>query len=198
MWRTFNAVFTQIFDVPRRSGLPSGTPMLCAATKRLAYCLTIVLLACGSLSTMAQQMPQHGPLHEHKRLAREQIEDMERQFQQAQLSGDVAAMDKLLSDDYLGIGASGELSTKAQQLDHMRNRMLVISKLQTSDEKIKIVGQIAIVTSLATVEGQLDGTPLHGIYRYTRVYQRLPNGSWKVTSFEATRRARAEGGPAAS
>jgi len=169
--------------------------MLSAATKRMACCLTVMLLTGVSLCVFAQDISPHPPPREHKRLAREQIEALEKQFQQAQLAGDVATMDKLLSDDYLGIGANGELSTKTQQLDHMRNRMLVITKLQTSDEKIKIVGQVAIVTSLASVEGQLDGAPLHGIYRYTRVYQRLPNGSWKVTSFEATRRARPEGGP---
>ena len=29
--------------------------------------------------------------------------------------------------------------------------------------------------------------PMHGTYRYTRVYSRLPSGTWKITNFEATR-----------
>jgi ketosteroid isomerase-like protein len=130
-----------------------------------------------------------GPaLHEHKRVEREEIEDLERQYEKAQLAGDVAAMDKLLSDDFLGVNVNGELSTKRQQLDHMRNRSLVITKLNSSDVKIKLIGgQIAIVNSEVEVDGTLDGTSLHGRYRTTRVYQRLPSGTWKITSFEATR-----------
>jgi hypothetical protein len=38
-----------------------------------------------------------------------------------------------------------------------------------------------------------DSLPVHGKFRYTRVYQRLPDGSWKVTSFEATRLANQSG-----
>ena len=102
------------------------------------------------------------------------------------LAADIPALDKLLSEDFLGIEANGEVVTKAQQLDHMRNRQFVIDKLQTSDIKIKLIGQIAIVTSLAQVEGVVDGDHLKGAYRYTRIYQRLANGSWKVTNFEVT------------
>jgi ketosteroid isomerase-like protein len=52
--------------------------------------------------------------------------------------------------------------------------------------QVKLVGSIAIVTSRAEVEGINDGTPVKGTFRYTRVYQRLPSGVWKITSFEAT------------
>jgi ketosteroid isomerase-like protein len=124
--------------------------------------------------------------HERKRLERSQIESLEKQWQQAVLTDDTPTMDKLLSDDYLGIQANGEVVTKAQQLDHMRNRQFVIDKLQTSDLKIKLIGPIAIVTSLAQVEGVVDGDHLKGAYRYTRIYQRLASGSWKVTNFEVT------------
>jgi ketosteroid isomerase-like protein len=133
-------------------------------------------------------LPMRGRVpKEHKKLAREQVEALEAQWKQVQLAGDAAGLDKLLSDDYIGISASGEVMTKTQQLEHMRNRKLVITSLETSDLKIKLIGPIAIVTSLAELTGTSDGEPLTGQYRYTRVYQRLPNGTWKITNFEATR-----------
>ena len=52
---------------------------------------------------------------------------------------------------------------------------------------MKLIGTTAIVTSLAEVEGTNDGMPMHGTYRYTRVYSRLPSGTWQITNFEATR-----------
>ena len=47
------------------------------------------------------------PLHEKKHDAKRQVEALEEQWRQAQLIGDVATMDKLLSDDYIGITMTG-------------------------------------------------------------------------------------------
>jgi ketosteroid isomerase-like protein len=121
-----------------------------------------------------------------KRVERGQIEALENQCRNAQLADDVPAMDKLLSEDFLGITANGELNTKAQFLDRMRNRVLVISTMQVSDQKIKLVGDVAIVTSLVQVTGNSEGLPIAGSFRYTRVYQRLPGRMWKITNFEIT------------
>ena len=118
---------------------------------------------------------------------KEQVEQMEEAWRTAQLAGDVQAMDKLLSEDYVGITMAGQVVTKMQQLDRMRNRQLVLTKIELDDVKVKLFGTTAVVTSLAEIDGTNDGAPMHGTYRYTRVYSRLPSGSWKITNFEATR-----------
>jgi ketosteroid isomerase-like protein len=152
--------------------------------RRLPIYVAAILAATTAILTPV--VAQSGARHEHKRIERSQIEALEKQWQQAMLTADIPAMDKLLSEDYLGIEANGEVVTKAQQLDHMQNRQFVIDKLQTSDLKIKLIGPVAIVTSLAQVEGIVDGDHLKGAFRYTRIYQREANGSWKVTNFEVT------------
>ena len=146
----------------------------------------VAAILAATTATAPLIVAQPGLLRGHKRAERTQIEALEKQWQGAVLTADVTAMDKLLSEDFLGIEANGEVVTKAQQLDHMRNRQFVINKLQNSDIKIKLVGQIAIVTSLAQVEGTVDGDHLQGAFRYTRIYHRLTNGTWKVTNFEVT------------
>jgi ketosteroid isomerase-like protein len=127
------------------------------------------------------------PLHEKKHAAKQQVEALEEQWRQAQLGGDVPAMDKLLSDDYIGISMTGQVNTKMQQLDRMRLHKVALTKLDLGERQVKLIGSIAIVTSRAEVEGTNDGAPIKGTYRYTRVYQRIPSGAWKITSFEATR-----------
>ena len=123
-----------------------------------------------------------------KHAARDQILAIENQWVKAQLQGDVAAMDKLLSPDFLGIITTGEVVTKSQQLDRMRNRELVLKALDISDVRVKLIGlHAASVTSLAKVDGASGGHPLVGSFRYTHVYERLPNGLWVITNFEATR-----------
>ena len=119
--------------------------------------------------------------------AKREIEDLEQQWRTAQLSGDTALMDRLLSDDYVGIGMNGVVNTKTQQLDRFRRRAIALTRIDVSEVKVKMVGAVAIVTCLAQIEGTADGSSMSGMYRYTRVYQKLPSGIWKITNFEATR-----------
>jgi ketosteroid isomerase-like protein len=146
--------------------------------------LTVVVMGWSAPALCASG---NQPLHEKKHDAKRQVEALEEQWRQAQLVGDVGAMDKLLSDDYIGITMTGQVNTKTQQLDRMRMHKIALTKLDLGDRQVKLIGAIAIVTSRAEVEGTNEGAPVKGTYRYTRVYQRLPSGGWKITSFEATR-----------
>jgi ketosteroid isomerase-like protein len=132
--------------------------------------------------------PLYAGPHRGARTSRDQIEALEAQWKKAILANDTDAMDHLLSDDYLGITANGQVVTKPQQLDRMRTHNIALTSLAVTDVKIKLISQhAAIVTSLAQVDGTSEGRPLHGSFRYTRVYQRVPNDGWRITSFEATR-----------
>jgi ketosteroid isomerase-like protein len=179
---SIHAAVTKNFDVASISGLTSGTPML----RRLPMRMFVLVMAALVVATLPHASAQDSRRREHKRAERAQIVALEHEWLKAALSDDVSAMDKLLSDDYLGITGNGAVLTKSQQLDRMRDRHFSITKLETSELKIKLIGNIAIVTSLAEVEGVNGDEPLHGAYRYTRVYQRMSGGIWKVTNFEVT------------
>jgi ketosteroid isomerase-like protein len=161
----------------RKSHRPAAAIAIALAT---AVCVT---LFGGIAYAKAAVVPHPVKNHDFK----QQVEQLEEQWRAAQLSGDVATMDKLLSDDYIGISLNGQVNTKAQQLERIRSQRIALTRLDLSERKVKLIGSIAIVTSRAEVEGTSDSASIKGIYRYTRVYQRLPNGSWKITSFEATR-----------
>ncbi len=125
--------------------------------------------------------------HEGQKRARREISALEDQWKAATLAGDATAMDKLLSDDYVGISWTGQVNTKTMQLDRTRSKGVVISKMDVSDVKVKLIGPVAIVTSRAEVQGSNDGRPIDGEFRYTRIYQRRPSGIWQITNFESTR-----------
>lgn len=148
--------------------------------KRMSFLALITILAVLPLPSLTAQPHRKHAVHE-------EILALEQQWKHAQVSDDIAAMDKLLSDDYLGITSTGDVLTKNQQLDRMRTHAISITGLDLSDIKIKLVGQIAIVNSVAHVQGISDNHPLDGSYRYTRIYQHLPTGAWKITNFEITR-----------
>lgn len=127
------------------------------------------------------------PRHKRNTLFKEQVEQLEQAWRTAQLAGDVAEMDKLLAEDYVGITMTGQVVTKMQQLERMKTRQMVLTRIDLDDMKVKLIGTTAIVTSLASIDGTNEGASVHGTYRYTRVYTRLLNGTWKITNFEATR-----------
>ena len=58
------------------------------------------------------------------------IAQLESDWFQAQRANDAATIDKLLSDDYIGISAQGLVSTKAQALARIQTRQVVIHKLR--------------------------------------------------------------------
>jgi ketosteroid isomerase-like protein len=116
-----------------------------------------------------------------------QVEQMEQAWRAAELAGDVEAMGRLLSDDFVGISMSGQVVTKMQLLERMRNRRMTLTRLDLDDVHVKLIEQTAIVTSRAEVEGTNEGEAMHGTYRYTRVYSRLASGTWRITNYEATR-----------
>jgi ketosteroid isomerase-like protein len=188
---SIHAAVKKNFDVASISGLTSGTPML----RRLPMRMFVVVMAALLVAALPHASAQNRDHREHKRAERAQIVALEHEWQKAALAGDLPAMDKLLSDDYLGITDTGEVLTKTQQLARMRDGKFIITKLDISDTRIKLVGNIAIVTCLAQVEGTSDDERLHGAYRYTRVYQRLAGNVWKVTNFEVTAANRQHHGP---
>ena len=132
------------------------------------------------------------PLHaglpgaqKHER--RHEIDRLEEAWRMAVLSGNTAAMDALLADDYMAITASGTLQTKDQALANLRSGRTHIKSLEISDRKVRFYGTTALVTSLAEVHGTNAEGDFSGSFRYTRVYVRDAQGNWKIVSFEASR-----------
>jgi ketosteroid isomerase-like protein len=122
----------------------------------------------------------------HKDGTHKEIEGLELDWRQAELTNDIPAVDRLLADDYLGISANGTLETKADELTRRRTGSLKITQLNLSDIKVRIYGDTAVVTSKAEMVGKNGDRDISGRYRYTRVYSnRL--GQWRIVSFEASR-----------
>ena len=141
----------------------------------------------AAVLTLLLCAPVPAQRRERKRVERAEIVLLEQQWRQAQVSENIPEMDRLLAEDFLGITASGQVVTKAQQLDRMRTRRIDLRRIDIMGSKIKINGNIAVVTSFAQIDGMMDGLPLDGSFRYTRVYERGPSTGWHITNFEATR-----------
>ncbi len=124
-------------------------------------------------------------LHREDRLHRE-IENLESQWRTALMQNDVGTINKLLADDYLGINPNGTLETKADALALRRSGTMKISSIDPDNQKVRVYGDTAVVTSQVELQGHDGERDISGRYHYTRVYSRR-SGEWKVVSFEASR-----------
>lgn len=179
-----------VFDVPREPGLPSGKNMRrppghirgsLGWEPHVIFFRTLVVLVLLAACHAASALPRREKSEIHK-----QIEALEQQWRNALVTNNVAQMDHLLADDYIGITSNGTVETKTQALDQRRAGTVRITKLDLTDTHVRVYGDTAVVTSLADLEGTNGASNIGGEYRYTRVYARRL-GQWKIVSFEASR-----------
>lgn len=126
--------------------------------------------------------------------SRHEIDQLEDQWRDAVLRGDTTVMNSLLADDYMAITAYGTVQTRDEALANLRSGRWHVVSLDLYDRKVRFYGRTALVTSTADVEGTSPDGNISGSYRYTRVYVRDLQGSWKIVSFEASRIRRPEVG----
>ncbi|MDB5703716.1 MAG: hypothetical protein JWN66_832 [Sphingomonas bacterium] len=111
----------------------------------------------------------------------QEIWSQEAQLRQAMLGGDVGALDALLSDDLVFTDQAGRLLTKQDDLAAHRSRLLRIERLDTGDTQIRLLGDTAIVTLKADVQGQYGGQAFGGAFAYTRIWVRAGQG-WRIAA----------------
>lgn len=151
-------------------------------------CLPAVGLVLLLTAGVAQSKPSKpGMPRAERHESRQEILQLEQKWKDAVIQHNAAAMENLLSEDYIGISSSGTLESKEQTLANLKNGVLSLTTLDISDRKVRFYGTTAVVTSKAEVSGNGEDGKLTGSYRYTRVYVRDPKGGWKVVSFEASR-----------
>jgi ketosteroid isomerase-like protein len=179
-----DAVRRFFFDGPREAGLASGTNMRRRSASTLrpkpvpqAVAALLLLASCHP----AWALPRHEKSEIHK-----EIEALEQQWQQAQVTNNIGEMNRLLADDYVGITSNGTVEDKKQALAQRSAGTIRITKLDITETKVRVYGDTAVVTSQAQLEGTNGTSDISGQYRYTRVYNRRL-GQWKIVSFEASR-----------
>ncbi|HEV7990697.1 MAG TPA: nuclear transport factor 2 family protein [Gemmatimonadaceae bacterium] len=105
----------------------------------------------------------------------------EAELRAAQLGADVAALDRLISEDLLFTGPDGQLGTKAQDLEAHGAGVVRFRVHQPEELRVRRVGEDVAVSALrARLAVEVGGTLLEGTYRYTRVWARERDGVWRV------------------
>ncbi len=162
-------------------------PRLSKSLKR-PVAMALLLASVGVLNPQSARAEQKiKPHKENRRADLREIENLEAQWRSALIKGDPSPIEKMLSDDFLGISSTGTLSDKQQYLHRISARVNEFSAIDLIDLKVRVQPTSAVAISQAHVTGSIDGHPVDGTFRYTKVYGRAANGQWHVLNFEATR-----------
>jgi len=93
-----------------------------------------------------------------------------------------AALEQLLADDFSYTHSTGVMSNKAQEIADTMSSQWTSSK--TDDMKVRVFGDVAIVTGRQTLEGTSKGY-VSGPRRFTDIFVKR-NGKWLIVAGQST------------
>ena len=109
-----------------------------------------------------------------------QICDREIRLYAAMLASDVTELDVLIADELLFVGPTGELATKAMDLDLHRSGGTRFRELVPKELEIRVCSdQWAIAVAKVFINGTYLGNDFVGDYRYLQVWGLGENG-WQI------------------
>jgi len=115
-----------------------------------------------------------------------QIRECEARLYTAMSSSDVSELDVLIADDLLFAGPTGELATKAMDLDLHRTGGTQFHKFVPKALEVRVWSEHFVLTSAQIfLSGTYLGNTFAGNYRYMRVWRRGKNG-WQVVGGSVT------------
>src|SRR5690242_329402 len=109
------------------------------------------------------------------------IRELDKERIQAQIGADAAALDRIYADDFIGIGPSGTVRTKAQVIADFTSGDLKFQSITTNDVRVRVYGNTAVETGRSTMIGQDRGKAVPRDNRFTRVWVKQQRG-WRLVS----------------
>jgi len=115
-----------------------------------------------------------------------QIRACEARLGTAMLASDVAELDALIADDLLFAGPTGELATKAMDLELHRTGGTKFHELRPKELEIRVWSeQFALASAKIFLSGTYLGQAFAGDYRYTRIWRKDQQG-WQIVGGSVT------------
>jgi ketosteroid isomerase-like protein len=103
----------------------------------------------------------------------------------AMTKGDFGALEALLHDQLLYTHSSGVTDTKASWLDSLKSGKTRYKSAQRSDVKVRMLGEMALVTGAGLIEAEINGQPRTLKLKFLNAWVKTPNG-WKFVAWQST------------
>ena len=111
---------------------------------------------------------------------------LEKEFEQAVVSNDAAAVGRLLADDWIIVGPDGRIIDKSRFLEVIKAGALSHEKMESEDVRVRIYENTATVTALTTSKGKFMGQDFTSLERATDIFVKQKN-RWQCVFTQLTR-----------
>lgn len=109
-----------------------------------------------------------------------QIRECETRLYAAMSASNLIELDALIADDLLFVGPTGDLATKAMDLELHRTRSTQFHEFVPKELEIRICSQdFVLAFAEIFLRGTFLGNAFAGDYRYLRVWRRSEKG-WQI------------------
>lgn len=117
--------------------------------------------------------------------AEAELTKLETQWNNAHLKGDADTLDKLFADELVVTVQGMPLMYKAQSLRITRSGIVKFKKYETTDVKIQVFGDAAVVTGLLARTRIRGEQQSEDKWRFTKTYVKR-NGTWQVVAWHGS------------
>jgi uncharacterized protein (TIGR02246 family) len=146
----------------------------------------LCLCAVGNQSAASLSTPVAAAAPAQTENVEQTIRRLDRERSQAIVRGDTATLERIYADDYSAVGTSGAVRNKAQAIADNKSGALKIESQSFDNVNVRVYGDTAVITGVATQKGRDKGKDISGQIRFTRVYVKR-NGQWRIVAGHASR-----------
>lgn len=118
--------------------------------------------------------------------AEQAVRQAEEQRCEALTRGDIAAVERIMSDDSTYIHSSGEVQNKAAFIGDLKSGKRVYKDLKSDDVQVRVYGNTAVLTGRTDLHVVNSGKDLQFPMRITAVYVNH-GGQWQMVTYQSTR-----------
>lgn len=113
--------------------------------------------------------------------AEQAIRQLDNERIRAQIDADAVALDRIYADDFIGVGPSGTVRTKAQVISDFTSGDLKFQSIVTDEIQVRVYENTAVETGLSAMSGQDKGKAVPRDTRFTRVWVKQ-EGRWRLVA----------------
>jgi ketosteroid isomerase-like protein len=130
----------------------------------VAFCMLAVIVMSGAKTSAADDQ--------------EVVAALDTQYQEAVKKNDAATMDRILTDDFILVTASGKTYNKAGLLKEARGGNTIYEHQEDTERTVRVLGHTAVVTAKLWEKGTENGKSFDHTLWFSDTYLHTPTG-WR-------------------
>jgi len=146
----------------------------------LVLTVAVVMAFSAAIGQTQGKKPAEGPVEGV-------LMQMERDWAQAYVKGDLAVIDRIEAADYAYVDSQGTAGDKAQDLAEIKSGVWKAQSASVEELKVRVFGNAAVVTGRTTLKGaQYKGKDMSGQFRFTDVFVNR-DGRWQAVASHSSK-----------